>query len=158
MRYFLLDKITEVEVGKFVKGLKAITLSDPILHDHFPDHPVMPGALIIEGVAQLAGFLLEVTYNQTDENVKRALFVQVDKMKFYEISTPGELLEYQADLVSMIDDSARVNVQVHCKGQLRSRGTLTFHMASIDSENVKKQRIDLYRIWTKGVNPCPILR
>ena len=51
MRFFLLDKITEYEPKKSAKGLKCITLSDPVLHDHFPGLPLLPGALIMEGVA-----------------------------------------------------------------------------------------------------------
>ena len=42
MRYFLIDKVTELEVGRRVRGIKNITFSDEVLHDHFPDHPIMP--------------------------------------------------------------------------------------------------------------------
>lgn len=158
MRYFLFDKVTKVKVGESVEGVKAITLSDPILHDHFPDYPIMPGALIMEGLAQLAGFLLETTINQTDENIKRAVFIQVDKLKFYKTSGPGELLTYHSQIKSIMDDSARVTVQASCGDEVRAKGTLTFQMMDINSENVTKQRMDLYRIWTKGLENCPTLR
>src|SRR5207244_2123277 len=46
MRYFLIDKVTEIVPGERIRGVKNVTLSDEILHDHFPDFPVMPGALI----------------------------------------------------------------------------------------------------------------
>src|SRR5262249_56251763 len=57
MRYFLVDKVTELVPGERIRGVKCVSLSDEVLHDHFPDFPVMPGALIVEAGAQLAGFL-----------------------------------------------------------------------------------------------------
>ena len=62
MRFFLIDKVTEIVPGKHVRGVKNVTLADEILHDHFPDHPIMPGrAGHPRRRPQLAGFLLEVT-------------------------------------------------------------------------------------------------
>ena len=46
MRYFLIDRVTELVVGERIRGIKAITLTDEVLHDHFPDYPVMPGMLM----------------------------------------------------------------------------------------------------------------
>ena len=60
MRYYLIDKVTELSVGRRARGVKCATLTDEILHDHFPDFPMLPGALIVEAAAQLAGFLLEI--------------------------------------------------------------------------------------------------
>ena len=57
MRYFLLDKITAFEPGKRACGIKCVTLTDDILHDHFPDQPLLPGALLLESMSQLGGFL-----------------------------------------------------------------------------------------------------
>ena len=75
MRYFLIDKITELEVGRRVRGIKNISLSDEVLHDHFPDlrdSSRRKRALILEAAAQLAGFLLEVSLNQSAETAQRA--------------------------------------------------------------------------------------
>ena len=63
MRYYLIDKVTDLVSGERAKGLKCVTLTDDILHDHFPDYPMLPGALIVESAAQLAGFLLEMSFN-----------------------------------------------------------------------------------------------
>ena len=64
MRYYLIDKVTELELGERARGVKCVTLTDEVLHDHFPDYPMLPGALIVEAAAQLAGFLLEMTFNR----------------------------------------------------------------------------------------------
>ena len=47
MRFFLIDKVTELQVGALIRGVKAVTLTDEVLHDHFPDHPVLPGTIRI---------------------------------------------------------------------------------------------------------------
>ncbi len=158
MRYFLLDKVTEMVPGEQARGLKAITLTEPILHDHFPDYPILPGAMIIEGLAQLAGLLLEVTFNKSDDKIVRAILVQVDKMKFYRPSGPGELLTYEAKIESLLEDAARVGVTAKNGDDLRASGKINFQMAAINTDNIKKQRMDIYRIWTKEMTNCPPLR
>ena len=52
MRYYLIDKVTALTPGRSATGLKCVTLTDEVLHDHFPDHPMLPGALIVEAAAQ----------------------------------------------------------------------------------------------------------
>jgi 3-hydroxyacyl-[acyl-carrier-protein] dehydratase len=160
MRYFLIDKITHVTLGEKVSALKAITLTDPILHDHFPDYPIFPGTLILEGVAQAAGFLLETTFNQKEAPIKRAVLVQVEKYKIYGPTGPAEVLQYECHIGSLLEDAGRVSFEVKeaNSGTLRAKGIIIFQMMSIDSANVSKQRIDIYKIWTKGLENCPQLR
>ena len=158
MRFFLLDKIIEYVEGESVKGVKCITLTDEIVHDHFPDHPIMPGSLIIEGMAQLAGFLLESTFNKDNEIIVRAVLMQVDKMKFYKISVPGDKLEYQVKIESLLEDAAKVSVKALCDGEIRCKGKINFQMMNIDTPNVTAQRLSIYKIWTKDLKNCPTLR
>ena len=88
MRYFLIDKVTELVPGERIRGVKCVTLSDEVLHDHFPDYPILPGALILEAGAQLAGFLLEATFNEPGRPPRRALLAQVRRAKFHEMTGP----------------------------------------------------------------------
>lgn len=160
MRYFLIDKIVNYEKNQKVSAIKAVTLTDPILHDHFPDYPIYPGALILEGVAQAAGFLLETTFNQNDDNIRRAVFVQADKYKITIPTEPGEVLRYEITLLSTLEDAGRVSFEVksHLNNEIRAKGLLTFKMMDINSPNVTKQRLDIYKIWTRGLENCPTLR
>lgn len=162
MRYYLIDKIIKYTPDQSLSAIKAITLTDPILHDHFPDHPIFPGALILEGVAQASGFLLESIFNKSDdpEKIRRAVFVQADKYKISIPSEPGDVLRYDITLMSTLEDAGRISFEVcsHLTNEVRAKGNLTFKMMDINSANVTKQRIDIYRIWTKGLENCPALR
>lgn len=161
MRYFLLDKITEYNPGESAKGLKAVTLSDPVMHDHFPEVPLLPGALVMEGAAQLSGWLLESIFNTSDENVKRALFVQADKLKFHGMSEPGDVIEFTVTVKQLLEDAGKVEFSAKSKlsGERKAAGALTFKMESaIDKKALKEQRAYLYRIWTKELENCPPIR
>ena len=161
MRFFLLDKITEYEPKKSAKGLKCITLSDPVLHDHFPGLPLLPGALIMEGVAQLGGWLLETIFNRDEKNLYRSLFIQADKIKFHAKSGPGDVLEYSVHVKQLLDEAGKIEFQAHSKlsGEKKASGILTFHMADAkDEKAINEQRIYLYKIWTKDLENCPPIR
>ena len=112
MRYFLIDKVTELDIGKSVRGITNVTLTDEILHDHFPDHPIMPGALILESASQLAGFLLEMTVNKPDAPLRRSLLVQVDLAKFHDFAGPGDQLDIHVTLDSLHEGAAKVTAEV----------------------------------------------
>ncbi|MEO7095173.1 MAG: 3-hydroxyacyl-ACP dehydratase FabZ family protein, partial [Polyangiales bacterium] len=113
MRFFLVDRVTKLVVGERIEGVKCVTLSDEVLHDHFPDFPVMPGALIVESVAQLAGFLLEMTFNEVgDPDPQRALLTMIKEAKFYETAGPGDRLELSATIGATLDGAAQVKGEV----------------------------------------------
>lgn len=58
MRFYLIDRITEVAPAKYVEGLKLVSMSDDVFDEHFPGYPVFPGSLILEGLAQMSGLFL----------------------------------------------------------------------------------------------------
>lgn len=159
MRFFLLDKVTAVHVGEMASGVKCVTFTDEVLHDHFPDHPIMPGTLIVEGMAQLAGFLLEVSTNTSDAaTIRRAVLAMIDRMKFHDTTGPGECLHYEARIHSMHATAAQVDVTARVGETIRAAGKLNFALLEIKSEQLTQQRLQLYRIWTAGLSPCPTLR
>src|SRR5204862_4295995 len=108
MRYYLIDKVTELTAGQRARGVKCVTLTDEIMHDHFPDFPMLPGALIVEAAAQLAGFLLEMSFNGPQQPLVRALLVQIQRAKFYEPVVPGDRLDITATIDSTREASAQV--------------------------------------------------
>lgn len=153
MRYFLIDRVTELLPGERARGLKNITLSDEVLHDHFPDHPIMPGALVVEAAAQLGGFLLEMTVNKPGSALLRAVLVQIDQAKFYGPAGPGDSLEVTTTLDAIRETAATINADVRVAGRRIARADLTFVLRGVDSERVHEQRRYLYRLWTKDLQP-----
>ena len=157
MRYFLVDKVTEIHPGERVRGVKNVSLSDPILHDHFPDHPIFPGVLIIESAAQLAGFLLEVTFNTSEAPPLRAVLAQIQQAKFYEVSGPGDQLDIVVTLESEIETAARVIATAHVGEKRIARAELVFAMRDIPSDRIHEQRRYIYKLWTRELDlPFPI--
>ncbi len=152
MRYFLIDRVTEYETGRFAAGVKNITLSDDIIHDHFPDFPVMPGALIVEAMAQLAGFLIETTVN-TPELIRRAVLAQIEKAKFHRFAEPGDQLRIAVTIGQQFDDAIRVVGEATIDGEKASHARLMFVLQEIAGEAVHQQRQQIYRQWTKKLNP-----
>lgn len=152
MRYFLIDKVTELVPGERARGVKNVSLSDEVLHDHFPDYPVMPGALILEAAAQLAGFLLEMTVNRPGE-LRRALLVQVELAKFHDTAGPGDQLELLVKISSLRDGAGQVTAEAGVGPKRIARAGLTFVLKAIDSERVHRQRRYLYQLWTRDLKP-----
>ncbi|MBI5208645.1 MAG: beta-hydroxyacyl-ACP dehydratase [Elusimicrobia bacterium] len=157
MRYFLIDRVTELEVGKSVRGVKCVTLSDEVIHDHFPDYPILPGALIVEGAAQLAGFLLEMTLNRPDSPPRRALLVQIEHAKFYSLCEPGDRLEFAVTLGERLEDAVQAAAEASVDGKRVARAALTFMMKDIASVKIHEQRRYLYTLWTKHLQPPPTI-
>src|SRR3954449_4832883 len=91
--FLLVDKIVECEMGKRAVGIKNVTMNEPFFQGHFPDYPVMPGVLIIEGLAQTAGALC---VHSLGENYRPQLvyFMGIDKAKFRKPVVPGDQLLY----------------------------------------------------------------
>jgi 3-hydroxyacyl-[acyl-carrier-protein] dehydratase len=144
----MLDRVTEFTKGVSASGIKNVTLTDDILHDHFPDYPVFPGAMLIEAMAQLGGFLLEMSVN-TEDSVRRALLAQVDRAKFHKPAEPGDQLRISAELDEQIDDAAKVNTTLQCGDTIIAGAKLTFVLKPIESEKIHAQRRYIYRLWTK---------
>jgi len=155
MRYYLIDKVTELAPGRSARAVKAVTLTDEILHDHFPDFPIMPGVLVIEAMAQLAGFLLEMSLNAPDRPLRRALLAQIQQAKFHEAAGPGDRIAVTATIDSQLDNAAQVVGEAHVDDRRIARATLTFVMKEIDSARVHEQRRYVYTLWTKDLPSCP---
>lgn len=150
MRYFMIDRVTALTPGGHAEGVKNIAYSEEILQDHFPGHPVFPGALIIEAMAQLGGFLLEMSFNQPGF-VRRALLAQVDRVKFHRLTEPGDQLALRVELGPTLDDAAKVRGRVECGKDRVAEGTLTFVMKELDVEAIHQQRRACYRAWTRDL-------
>ena len=96
----LVDKITQMELGKFVRGYKNISISDQVFQGHFPGHPIYPGVLILEGMAQTGGVLaFKSMTQQVNPAEKVVYFTGIDKAKFRSPVRVGDRLDYEMNVV-----------------------------------------------------------
>lgn len=90
--FMMIDRIIEIDGDNSAIGIKNVTINEPQFQGHFPDAPVMPGVLMIEGMAQTAG---AICVNSTDGAApKLVYFMTIDKVKFRKPVGPGDVVEY----------------------------------------------------------------
>ncbi len=102
MRFLLVDRIEEVVPGALVRGWKAVAMSEDYLEWHFPDRPILPGTLVAEAFAQLAGWHEAVA----SDFARWALVDRVTSARYFGFSVPGDRLELRLE-VKPTDDPAR---------------------------------------------------
>ena len=95
--FLLVDRILEIDPGKKIVGLKNVTINEPFFPGHFPGHPVMPGVLIVEAMAQVAAIFV---YNSSEDNKdKITYFVGIDNTKFRKPVVPGDQLRLELEVI-----------------------------------------------------------
>jgi UDP-3-O-[3-hydroxymyristoyl] N-acetylglucosamine deacetylase/3-hydroxyacyl-[acyl-carrier-protein] dehydratase len=97
--FLLVDRILEIEEKKRIVGLKNVTINEPFFQGHFPGHPIMPGVLIIEAMAQVGGMLL--LGSVPDPDTKVVYFMSLDNVKFRRPVKPGDQLRFELDVVQL---------------------------------------------------------
>jgi len=100
--FLLVDRVTELEKGVSIEAFKNVSISEPVFQGHFPDHPIYPGVMIIEGMAQAGGILAfqsSSEESQEEMNDKVVYFMSIDKAKFRSPVTPGDQLVYRLTVI-----------------------------------------------------------
>lgn len=96
--FLLVDGITELDKEKKIVGIKNVTINEPFFQGHFPGHPVMPGVLIIEAMAQVGGLFAYAT-NEAIGSDQVTYFIGIDKAKFRKPVVPGDTLRMELELI-----------------------------------------------------------
>lgn len=91
--FLMVDRIVDIDGDRSCIGIKNVTVNEPQFTGHFPARPIMPGVLLIEGMAQTAGALC-VLKSIDDESAKMVYFMTIDKAKFRKPVGPGDQVEY----------------------------------------------------------------
>ncbi len=111
----LVDRIVELEADRIV-GIKNVTVNEPFFTGHFPEFPVMPGVLIIEAMAQVAGVL--VLKEIADRKSKLVLLASIDNAKFRRPVLPGDQLRIEMRVVKKKASVAKMAGQATVDGQV----------------------------------------
>jgi 3-hydroxymyristoyl/3-hydroxydecanoyl-(acyl carrier protein) dehydratase len=152
MRFLMIDTIIEWQIGEKAGAVKNISLSEDFFDDHFPRMPVMPGVLILEGMAQLGGILLEETLKEKKGMERKALMTIIDKTKFREISKPGDQLFYETQILNYNEFGGRIGAQAYKAGSLIVSTKFTFVFDRIHDQMLKRNRQRLLDFWKEGLN------
>ncbi|MDT8402975.1 3-hydroxyacyl-ACP dehydratase FabZ [Sulfuriflexus sp.] len=90
--FLLVDRVLDYTPGKTLHAIKNISYNEPYFMGHFPHHPVMPGVLILEALAQATGILSFITMGELPEDGSLYYFVGIDKARFKQPVVPGDQL------------------------------------------------------------------
>ncbi len=115
--FLLVDRILELEMGKRVVGLKCVTANEPFFAGHFPGHPIMPGVLILEAMAQVGGYLLMKSLDARAEK-KVMYFTGIDRAKFRRPVVPGDQLRFEVEVLQMRRQVYRMRGEAYVEGKL----------------------------------------
>ena len=129
--FLLVDRVIEI-VGNKVVGIKNVTINEPFFQGHFPGHPIMPGVLIIEAMAQVGGV---GALNMPVNIGKLAYFLSIDNPRFRKPVLPGDVLRIEVDLLKVKMGVMKVHAIAKVGDDLVTEGDLMF--AFVDSDNVK---------------------
>ena len=120
----LVDRVLELETGKSIKALKNVTINEPFFMGHFPKHPVMPGVLMIEAMAQAAALLSFSTLGVTPDDKTVYYFAGIDGARFKRPVTAGDQLSMDVSLLRMqagifkFKGVTRVDGNIACEAEL----------------------------------------
>jgi len=121
--FLLVDKIIELEEDKRAVGIKNVTINEQFFTGHFPGSPVMPGVLIIEAMAQVAGVLM---LNKKENVGKVAYFISLDNAKFRKTVLPGDQLRLEVEVVKLKSKTGQVHTKALVDGSVVSEADLMF--------------------------------
>ena len=97
--FLLVDRILEIEPNKRIVGIKNCTINEPFFQGHFPGHPIMPGVLIVEAMAQVGGMLLLGSVEDPDDKV--VYFMSLDNVKFRRPVKPGDQIRFEMEVIQI---------------------------------------------------------
>jgi beta-hydroxyacyl-ACP dehydratase FabZ len=129
--FLLVDRILSIEDGRRVVGIKNVTVNEPFFQGHFPGHPVMPGVLIVEAMAQVGAVLL--LRGVPDRRSKLVYFAGIDGAKFRRPVVPGDTVRFEVQVLKLRSRSARLRGEAYVGDTLVAEAELFSSM--IDRED-----------------------
>lgn len=121
--FLMIDRIVELEEGKRAVGIKNVTINEPFFQGHFPGRPIMPGALIVEALAQVGAVV--ILQNPEFQN-KLAVFTGMNGFKFKHQVVPGETLRLEAEMTKFRSVMGKAEVCAYVGDEVAAKGEISF--------------------------------
>ena len=116
--FLLIDRVIDIEVGKHIVAQKNVTINEPFFAGHFPGHPVMPGVMILEAMAQAAAILSFMTKNKLPDEVGIVYFAGSDRARFKRPVFPGDQLILKAEIIRHLRGIWKYTTRAEVEGEI----------------------------------------
>lgn len=124
--FLLIDKVVDIKPNVSVTAIKNVTIAEPVFGGHFPGHPIYPGVMILEGMAQAGGVLAFKSMDEGELKDKVVYFMSIDKAKFRNPIVPGDTVTYQLEAIKhrgkiwVLKGMAYVNGKLSAEAELQA--------------------------------------
>ena len=120
--FLLVDRVEDIQPKKKVVAIKNVTVNEPFFSGHFPGHPIMPGVLIVEAMAQAGGILLLNTVD--DPENKLVYFMGIDGVRFRKPVLPGDQIRFELDMIQFRRGTCKMQGKAFVDGELVTEALL----------------------------------
>lgn len=155
MKFVLIDRITELVPGKRIRAVKALSLAEEYLADHFPRFPVMPGVLMIEAMVQASAWLVRATENYGHSLL---LLAEARNVTYKSFVSPGQVLEVEVEAKAIESTGSRFSGVGRCAGQEMVKAHWSLRhlnladenpaLADLDRKLIAQARAQMELLWT----------
>lgn len=122
--FLLIDRVVSLDVGKSIHAYKNVTINEPFFQGHFPHHPIMPGVLIMEALAQAAGILSFKSIGDKPDDESVFYFVGIDGARFKRPVTPGDQLNLHVELLRQMRGVFKYRAVARVDGEVAAEAEL----------------------------------
>jgi 3-hydroxyacyl-[acyl-carrier-protein] dehydratase len=122
--FLLLDRVLEIEPGQSIKGYKNVSVNEPFFNGHFPGHPIMPGVLIVEAMAQLSGILAFKSKQRTPADGTIYYLGGTDDVRFKRPVVPGDRLDMESKIIADKRHVMKFGCNAYVDGELACSGEI----------------------------------
>lgn len=126
----LVDRVLSMDPGKRIVAIKNVTINEEVFLGHFPGHPVVPGVLIVEGMAQAGGILLLSEYSEEERHSTLLYLTSIDRVRFRRPVVPGDQVHYEIDVIRHRGNASKLQARAMVDGQLAAEARISSRMIS----------------------------
>lgn len=124
--FLLVDRVLELEARQRIVAMKNVTIGDDFFRGHFPGHPVMPGVLLVEGLAQAGGILL--LHDMSERDGRLVYLMGIEKAKFRRPVVPGDQVRYEVEVLHLRSSHCKLAGRALVEGRVVAEAVLSSAM------------------------------